>query len=553
MKTRFFSLLSIGVIIISFTILSCAEKESGHHDPDSEGKAQTIKIHQAVLHQIDENVFGQFLERASWGGEMGPEGAVIPGTHQLQQAVIDSLKTMFIPVMRFPGGTDAENMNWTDMIDNAPDRDNPERPVSIGNRGDEITNRFGWDEYNELAKELGSETIMVLNLTDAMENPAEADAHALHNVGLLAYCNAEVGQTLPEGMHDWPAVRQKNGHTAPFNFEYVQIGNELWIDNRYGSINSPQNFVAHVKRYVDLIEAIDPDIQIITDCWSQSVYDEIKKELGNRIDYLANHLYKPMNIGSIMKDGVKVDGTAVPPGDIWQAMVAPLKCDELGQAREAHEPIKLVRDNGFEYKVAVTEWNWNGWFSTKASIKPGMANGMGVASFIHYMLRFGDAVKMANQSMLVGTSWGITGLRVDPDGSELPYFLPQGLAMRFYANNSGSNFQQVTLEHLETYAQPYGLQNIKPNEKVAYLDVVATSKGDELFVHVINRSFDKAQHAKLDISEFYLSGGLTIMRLLTDESLDSGYISEETKEATESVMDMEFPSKSITILKFKLN
>ncbi|MCH8525548.1 MAG: hypothetical protein LAT79_00115 [Kiritimatiellae bacterium] len=51
-------------------------------------------------------------------------------------------------MVRFPGGTDVDKMNWTDMIDNAPDRESPERPVSIGGHGDVVTNRFGFDEFS---------------------------------------------------------------------------------------------------------------------------------------------------------------------------------------------------------------------------------------------------------------------------------------------------------------------------------------------------------------------------------------------------------------------
>jgi alpha-L-arabinofuranosidase len=543
----------IGAVLL-FILFSCEKNDQEIDNSDNDPpKLQTITVHNTIMHQIDENIMGQFLERPSWGGEKGPEGALIPGTNQLQPAVLDSLKTIFVPVMRFPGGTDVEIMDWTDMISNAPGRQSSDRPVSTGVRGDEITNNFGWDEYYELAKELGSETVMVLNLTDAMENPDKADEYALHNVGLLAYCNARPGQPLPTGMPDWAAVRKANGYTEPFNFEYVQIGNELWL-NRYSNINNAENFVINVEKYVDLIEAIDPNVKVIADCWNDNIYSAIQSRLGDRIDYLTYHVYKPWEIKEIKRNGSIVDGKTVPPEDIWQAMVAPLSCNDEGQVYEVHKPIDLIRSNGSNYKAAITEWNWNGWFSTPVSVNPKMAHGIGAANFIHNLFRQADVVALANQSLLVGTSWGITGLRADATAAQLPEFLPQGMAARFYANHLGHSFHSISLENLEFYNQPYELQGIKPNSKVAYLDAVATSDNDMLFVHIINRSFNDNQQATIDLSEFNPGDVVTVKRLRTDETnLDTGYITTEEFEISGNDLAIEFPPRSITLLKVSMN
>ena len=60
------------------------------------------------LHRLDPNLFGNFLERPSWGGELGVEGAVVPNTHTLQPEVLKRLRQMEIPILRFPGGSDVD-------------------------------------------------------------------------------------------------------------------------------------------------------------------------------------------------------------------------------------------------------------------------------------------------------------------------------------------------------------------------------------------------------------------------------------------------------------
>ena len=59
-------------------------------------------------------------------------------------------------------------MNWTDMIDNAPDRGQAARPASVGHTGESVTNRFGMDEALNLAEEIESEMILVVNLLDGL-------------------------------------------------------------------------------------------------------------------------------------------------------------------------------------------------------------------------------------------------------------------------------------------------------------------------------------------------------------------------------------------------
>jgi alpha-L-arabinofuranosidase len=109
---------------------------SAYQNADSADTSFIIK--REVLHKIDQRIFGQFMERPSWG-EIGVEGARIPGTRKLQPRVLKLLGEMEIPVIRFPGGTDVDFLDWRDMVDNVPGRA-AQRPVSTGHRGHKVTN-----------------------------------------------------------------------------------------------------------------------------------------------------------------------------------------------------------------------------------------------------------------------------------------------------------------------------------------------------------------------------------------------------------------------------
>ena len=189
-----------------------------------------ITVSDTVLHEIDPRLFGQFMERPSWG-EIGPEAAVIPGTHQLRPEAKQLLRRMRIPIARFPGGTDVDYIDWRDMIDNVPGREGG-RPITIGHQGDRVTNNFGYDEFLQFCEELEVEPILVVNFRDGLlaeDGPQKAATHAAK---LVAYCNAPVDNDLPEELAVWPALRAENGRAAAYNVKYIQIGNETWAFSR---------------------------------------------------------------------------------------------------------------------------------------------------------------------------------------------------------------------------------------------------------------------------------------------------------------------------------
>jgi len=61
----------------------------------SAAKPQEIRftVTDQTVHQIDPRMFGQFMERPSWG-EIGVEGALVPGTNRLQVLLFQGHNTI---------------------------------------------------------------------------------------------------------------------------------------------------------------------------------------------------------------------------------------------------------------------------------------------------------------------------------------------------------------------------------------------------------------------------------------------------------------------------
>jgi alpha-N-arabinofuranosidase len=126
-----------------------AEAEQINADGVTTSNVLAITIRNQILHKLDPRLFGQFMERPAFSGEIGPEAAVVPGTHQLQPQAEKLIRAMQIPVLRFPGGTDVDFLDWTDMVDDVPGRAKADRPISSP-RGNKVSNAFGYDEFLRL-------------------------------------------------------------------------------------------------------------------------------------------------------------------------------------------------------------------------------------------------------------------------------------------------------------------------------------------------------------------------------------------------------------------
>ncbi|MFP4061076.1 MAG: alpha-L-arabinofuranosidase C-terminal domain-containing protein [Bacteroidales bacterium] len=525
-----------------------------------------INVHDEVIAPVDNRVFGQFLEKPSWHGEWGPEAALVPGTHELQDGVFELMEEMHIPVLRFPGGTDVNFQDWTTMIDNVPGRKEG-RPVFVGHFGDTVTNYFGYDEACRLAEKLGAEMMLVPNFGDAYFGTKSIEEAAMHEAGLLAYCNAEVGATLPEGMPDWPSVRAKNGHPEPYNVKYIQIANEPWVMDRQlkrsGEIDPhlKEQYFDCVAAFIKAFKKVDPDIQIIADGNSEDITLPLKDMFGDQIDYLAYHIYKPWGINKILRGEEELPRDSLTEEDIWKAWVAVPEFNDEGMSVIDNGVYNMMKDVG--YPVAVTEWNWNGWWGMNSvdqdQLGSHFTKGMGAAGFIHALMRDGDKIAIANQSMLVGKSWGITGIRVSPTMEFEPHLYPTGQVTGFYSRYHGNELMKVSVENNPVYTQPYKMSGISPVDTIAYLDVLATRNSDKVYLHVINRHFSDDLEVTVNFSVLSKKGIEATHHIFTgnlknepcgDKPLEVGCFNEQQVKVKTGKSKINFPARSVSIVEF---
>jgi len=523
---------------------------SAHQSADSADISFSIK--REVLHKIDPRIFGQFMERPSWG-EIGVEGARIPGTRKLQPRVLKLLEEMEIPVIRFPGGTDVDFLDWRDMVDNVPGRA-AQRPVSTGHRGHKVTNNFGYDEFLQFCEDVDAEAILVVNFRDALLKKKPLKEAAMHAAALVAYCNAPVGTKLPEAMYNWPSLRAGNGRAEPYKVKYFQIGNETWAFikqlRQILSDAAPQFYVKCLAAYIEAMRSVDPSIEIIVDGHDgnmSGIVGQVHEQLGDKVSYFATHFYSPWAITNVMKDGKEVPVHEISADEIWRAWVAVTWFDTDGQSIINHPGINAARRLG--YKVAVTEWNWNGWWRYKGpgpALDSSFAKGLGAAGYLHAFMRAADVIELGCQSMLVGNSWGITSIKADAKGKVPPFYMPSGQVTMFYSKHHGEKLLALVSRNVPTYKQPYQMGGIRPKEKVAYIDALATAGQKRIYFHAINRSLEQSIDVTVDVSAFGRLQGLAVHHVLQGRPNDAPEPDEPRQIGRTTQRDIHFDGKTLT-------
>jgi alpha-N-arabinofuranosidase len=161
--------------------------------------------------QVNRQLFGQFAEHLGagiYGGIWVGEDSKIPNTRGYRNDVLQALRNLNVPVIRWPGGCFADEYNWREGV--GP---RAKRPVKINTHWGKVTepNTFGTHEFLDFAELLGAE----------------------------AYISGNVGSAAPRELAEWveyvtspagslAAERAANGRKDPWILPYVGLGNELW-------------------------------------------------------------------------------------------------------------------------------------------------------------------------------------------------------------------------------------------------------------------------------------------------------------------------------------
>jgi alpha-N-arabinofuranosidase len=187
---------------------------------------------------IDRNLFGSFLEhlgRAIYEGIYDP-GSKLSDSNGFRKDVMDEIRKLGVPIIRYPGGNFVSGYNWLDGV--GPKQDRPRVLDKAWNSMN--SNQFGTNEFMQWCKAVGTEPLMGLNLGTGTTEQAAA---------LVEYCNVDKGTK-------WSDLRRKHGYSDPYNVRRWCLGNEMDGPWQIGHMTATEYGIkaqdaARQMRYVD--------------------------------------------------------------------------------------------------------------------------------------------------------------------------------------------------------------------------------------------------------------------------------------------------------------
>ena len=228
---------------------------------------------------VDRRMYGSFIEhlgRAVYDGIYCP-GHPASNARGFRTDVIDLIKPLQIPLIRYPGGNFVSGFRWEDSVGPAK-----ERPVRLDRAWRTVeTNQVGIDEFSSWCRELGAEVMMAVNLgTRGIDDACN----------LLEYCNHESGSYYSD-------LRRAHGAEQPYRIKTWCLGNEMDGPWQIGH-KTADEYGRLALETARAMKKIDSEIQLVATgssypemptfpTWEATVLDYLYDD----VDYLSLHQY----------------------------------------------------------------------------------------------------------------------------------------------------------------------------------------------------------------------------------------------------------------------
>ena len=347
------------------------------------------------LSKINKEIYGHFSEhlgRCIYEGIYVGENSPIPNRNGMRIDVVDALKKIKVPVLRWPGGCFADEYHWKDGI--GP-KENRKKMINTHWGGVVEDNSFGTHEFFELCEQLGCE----------------------------AYVNGNLGSGTVQEMSEWVEyitfngvspmadLRAKNGHKDPWKLTFFGVGNENW---GCGGNMNPDFYANEYRRYQTYVRDYDSEHPIKKICSGPNVDDyEWTREV---LRTAFGHQMKNSEDHHGFMDGLSLHYYVHPHG--WQNKGSATEFDEKDwyiTLNKAYFMEELVTRHGHimdefdpEKKIGLIVDEWGTWFDVEPGTNPGflyqqntIRDALVAGITLNIFNKHSDIVTMANIAQMV--------------------------------------------------------------------------------------------------------------------------------------------------------
>lgn len=334
---------------------------------------------------ISRHIYGHFSEhlgRCIYDGLWVDKDLNVPKKGRIRMDVVEALKKINIPNLRWPGGCFADEYHWRDGIGPAA-----QRPKMVNTNWGGVTedNSFGTHEFLEVCELLNTEPYIAGNVgSGTVEEMAK----------WVEYLNFD-------GQSPMANLRKENGREKPWKVTYWGVGNESW---GCGGNMTPEFYADQYKRYATYarnypgaeLKKIASGANDFNTHWTEVM---MKNVPANQMWGLSLHYYT-IPTG---KWGHKGSATQFDEKEYFNTMKNCLMMDEVVKR---HAAIMDKYDPARRVGLVVDEWGI--WTDVEPGTNPGflyqqnsMRDALIAGSTLNIFNNHSDRVKMANLAQTI--------------------------------------------------------------------------------------------------------------------------------------------------------
>lgn len=480
------------------------------------------------LGTVDPRIYGGFIEhlgRCIYGG-IFEEGSTLSDEHGFRLDVLEAMKTLHPPVLRWPGGNFVSGYHWLDGV--GPVEQRPRR-MELAWHAEE-SNRFGTNEFLQYCQRIGAEPYICVNMGSGTLDEAQS---------WVEYCNG-TGNTY------WANLRREHGHPEPYKVKYWGLGNEMYGSWQIGALNA-EDYIKKAREFAKVMKWTDPSIQLAS-CgqfgwneWDAKVIDA----LAPHVDFHSIHLYTGSH-------------------DYYSNIFAPHMAERA--LRNTHQLIELTRfRQKIKHPISVVYDEWNIWFREHDNIleeRYNLADALAFATYLNIFIRGCTMVHMANLAQMVNV---IAPIFTSKEGLFLQTIYHPFKLYNDYMQGSALDVcvegeRYTRLEEHETSFWDHRVADMGPFQ---LLDVAATydESNSQVAIAVVNRDQERALTSAIQLTdERRFQSGIEVYEINgagpevenSFEQPDAVTLQRRTLDLSGQRFEYTFPAHSITLLRGQL-
>ncbi|NRF90994.1 alpha-N-arabinofuranosidase [Paenibacillus frigoriresistens] len=439
-------------------------------------KASMIIDKDFKIGEVDSRIYGSFIEhlgRAVYGGIYEP-GHPQADEQGFRADVLELVKGLDVPIVRYPGGNFVSGYNWEDGIGPLEGR---KKRLDLAWRTIE-PNLVGLNEFMDWCRKANTEAMMAVNL--GTRGPDEAR-------DIIEYSNIQGGTY-------WSDLRIAHGYKAPHSIKTWCLGNEMDGPWQTGSKTAAE-YGRTACETAKVMKWVDPSIELVA-CGSSSLTmptfpdweATVLEHTYDHVDYISLHQY----YGNRDKDSANFLAQSMGMDRFIHTVIS--TADYIQAKKRGKKKINLSFDE------------WNVWYHSNEadrhiepwSIAPPQLediynheDALLVGCMLISMLKRADRVKMACLAQLVNVIAPIMTVNGGAAWKQTIYY------PYMHASVFGRGTVLVPLIKSPKY-------DAKDYTDVPYLEAVAVHNEDksEVTIFAVNRHLEEALPLELDLRSF---------------------------------------------------